>query len=323
MKLITRYIIKEHLSPFFFSLSVIMFVLVTKFIVQFIGRLFGKGLALTTIFEFVYLNLAWMMALAVPMAVLIASLMAFGRLSADNEITILKTSGINLYRIIRPALIWGAILTVLMVLYNDKVLPDFNHKARLLLNSISQKKPTLELEKGIYLKLKNFNILVEDIEVSIPQELMQRSNIIDPNYKTSPEQNADKLKNVTIFDFSSPQVQRSVVANYGYLVFDKNREQLVFTLYDGEIHEISVNDYAEYRRINFSKNTFNIPAKDHVFKRMESEQRGDREMNIAMMQAEVTAYREKIENATIRNNEEIKKFLPIPAIIDTLSLIHI
>ena len=90
MNIISRYIVKEHLGPFFFSLAVIMFVFVTKFIVQYIGRLFGKGLSAITILEFVYLNLAWMLALAVPMSVLVASLMAFGRLSADNEITILK-----------------------------------------------------------------------------------------------------------------------------------------------------------------------------------------------------------------------------------------
>ena len=315
MNLITRYIIKEHIGPFLFSLSVIMFVFVTKFIVQFIGRIFGKGLSYLTIFEFVYLNLAWMLALAVPMAVLISSLMAFGRLSSDNEITILKSSGINLYRIIRPALIWGATLTVLMVLYNDQVLPDFNHKARLLLNSISQKKPTLELEKGIYLKLKNFNVLVQDIEIPIEEELLN-SNIIDPNYPISKEAGADKLKHVTLFDFSSPQVQRTVVADHGYLLFDKEREQMIFTLYDGEIHEIGIQDYTEYRRISFTKNTFNIPAGDQVFKRMQSEQRGDREMNISMMRAEVESYHQKIRDAGVRNQEEVEKFLPSPDVID-------
>jgi len=102
MILLPKYIIKEHLGPFFFSLAVIMFVFVTKFIAQYIGRIFGKGLSILTIIEFIYLNLAWMLALAVPMSVLIAALMAFGRLSSDNEITILKTSGVSLYKIIFP-----------------------------------------------------------------------------------------------------------------------------------------------------------------------------------------------------------------------------
>ena len=83
MILLPKYIIKEHLGPFFFSLAVIMFVFVTKFIAQYIGRIFGKGLSLLTIIELIYLNLAWMLALAVPMAVLIAALMAFGRFSSE------------------------------------------------------------------------------------------------------------------------------------------------------------------------------------------------------------------------------------------------
>lgn len=152
MKILQRYIIREHLGPFFFALAVIMFVFVTKFIVQHIGRLFGKGLPVSTIFEFVYLNLAWMMALAVPMSVLIAALMAFGRFSADNEITVLKSSGINLYRIITPSLVWATILTLLMIWYNDRVLPEFNHRARILARSISQKNRRSNWKKAFILK---------------------------------------------------------------------------------------------------------------------------------------------------------------------------
>jgi lipopolysaccharide export system permease protein len=312
MKIISRYIVKEHLGPFFFSLAVIMFVFVTKFIVQYIGRLFGKGLSATTILEFVYLNLAWMLALAVPMSVLVASLMAFGRLSADNEITILKTSGINLYRIIRPALIWGTILAILMALYNDKVLPEFNHRARMLLASISQKKPTLELEEGIYLKLNTFNILVKGIEKPLGQDIIDDSNLMDPNY---PSNHADKLKNITIFDYSAPQTQRFVIADHGFLVFDREREQLVFNLFDGEIHEVNTMDYSEYRRLSFSKNVFYIPAEDQIFKRVEKMQRGDREMNIAMMWAQVENYRRQIIEADSTIETELNNFLIPPELI--------
>ena len=73
MFILAKYTIKEHIGPFIFALAVIMFVFVTKFIVQYIGRIFGKGLSFLTIIEFVYLNLAWMFALAVPMAVRIAT----------------------------------------------------------------------------------------------------------------------------------------------------------------------------------------------------------------------------------------------------------
>ncbi|MFQ5584680.1 MAG: LptF/LptG family permease, partial [Calditrichia bacterium] len=240
MTILTRYIIKEHSGPFLFSLSVIMFVFVTKFIVQYIGKIFGKGLSVSTIFEFIYLNLAWMLALAVPMAVLIATLMAFGRLSSDNEITILKSSGINLFQILRPALLASLVLTILMVIYNDRVLPDFNHRARLLFQSISRKKPTLEMQEGLYLTMGKYTILVDEIEESLESTISEKGDILAPSFGTSP---ADKLKNITIADYSSSQYIKNIVAKYGYLIFDKQREQLVFTLYDGEIHETNTLDY--------------------------------------------------------------------------------
>lgn len=308
MNLISRYIIKEHLGPFVFALAVIMFVFVTKFIAQYIGKLFGKGLAAGTILEFVYLNLAWMLALAVPMAVLVASLMAFGRLSADNEITILKTAGINLYRVLTPVLLWGSLLTIAMIWYNNSVLPEFNHRAKLLSRSIGQKKPAFQLEEGIYFRQGNINILVKRIDRPLGNEIIAKSSILDPAYPGK----VDKLKDITIFDYSTPNIQRTIVADNGYLVFDPARKQLVFNLFDGEIHEVSSTDYAEYRRIRFAKNVFYVEAGDQVFKRIEDEQRGDREMNIQMMKKEVARYQAQIQDTRAQNRLEIERYLPTP-----------
>ncbi|RMG68137.1 MAG: YjgP/YjgQ family permease [Calditrichaeota bacterium] len=318
MSILSRYIVREHLGPFFFSLAVIMFVFVTKFVVQYIGKIFGKGLAFSTIIEFIYLNLAWMLALAVPMAVLVASLMAFGRLSADNEIIALKTSGINLYRTIRPALIAASLLAVLMVIYNDRVLPDFNHKARLMFSSIARKKPTLQLEEGIYVQLDKFTILVEEVERPLSERLSSKGTIMNP---TLPPSGADKLKQVIIFDASDPSRQRAVVAKSGFMVFDRRREQLVFTLFDGEIHEMSRTDPDAYRRIEFARNVVYIPAPDMVFKRREDSWRGDREMNIAMMREQVQNYRNSIQNEMSKTLEVWQNVLPdsIPGGRKTLS----
>jgi lipopolysaccharide export system permease protein len=314
MFLLARYTIREHIGPFLFSLAVIMFVFVTKFIVQYIGKIFGKGLSIGTIIEFIYLNLAWMLALAVPMSVLVAALMAFGRLSSDNEITILKTSGISIYKIIRPALIATIFLTIFMFWFTDKVLPEYNHKARLLFSSISRKKPTLQLEEGIYMNLGKYSILVEDVERSLGKEVIDKSNIIDPDYV---DDRADRLKDITIFDRSSSDLQRTIIAATGRLVFDKVRESLVFTLYNGEIHEINTKDYSEYRRLQFTRNVFYIPAPDLVFKRDEDEWRGDREMNIKMMKTEVVKYRNSISNEMKKIRQDMTVYYPAPDSIKT------
>ena len=311
MTSISRYIIREHLPPFFFSLAVIMFVFVTKFVVQYIGKLFGKGLSTLTIFEFIYLNLAWMLALAIPMAVLIASLMAFGRLSADNEITILKTAGINLYRIISPVLLCATLLTLGMIWYNDVVLPEFNHRARKLAQSITRKNPAFTLEQGLFMREKNLNIFVEEIQRPLEENLTKNSNLVDPPYESA-QQGNDRLRNVTIFDASAPGLQRTITANYGYLNFDRQREQLVFNLFDGEIHEIDTRNYADYRRLSFQRNQFNLRADDQVFKRVERGQRGDREMPIDTMRSIVAQKQSGIVEEKALRDDLFGTFLPPP-----------
>ena len=81
MRLLNRYILKQLLTPFFFSLLVIVFILFTQFLLRAIDRFLGKGLDLPTSFEYLFLNLGWITALAVPMAVLVAALMSFGQMS--------------------------------------------------------------------------------------------------------------------------------------------------------------------------------------------------------------------------------------------------
>lgn len=137
----------------------------------------------------------------------------------------------------------------------------------------------------------------------------QNVDIVRPDYFPP---GADRLKHITIFDYSNPQMQRTVVADYGYLVFDAQREQLIFNLFDGEIHEVDAKDYTEYRRLRFNKNVFNVEASEQVFKRAESGSRGDREMTIAMMDAEVLSYRKKIAETDSSLDREIAKLVPQP-----------
>ena len=167
-----------------------------------------------------------MFALAVPMAVLVATLMSFGRLSGDNEITILKSSGVSIYRIIRPALLFAFIITVLMILFNDKVLPDYNHKARAMFSSIRKKKPTLKLEPGIFFYLGNYSFQVEKIEKTFGEEISERTNILGPEYDT--ETNPDKLVNVTIFQRVSSTKTITVIAEEGYMIYSIQKKSLVY-----------------------------------------------------------------------------------------------
>ena len=102
MNILSKYIIKEHITPFLMALSVLLFVLLANFLLKSIDKFLGKGLDLLLLIEFIFLNLAWILALAVPMSVLVATLMAFGRLSSDNEITAIRSSGIGFLQLLLP-----------------------------------------------------------------------------------------------------------------------------------------------------------------------------------------------------------------------------
>ena len=121
MSLLFRYILKEHLYPFFIALFILLFVLLTNFLLKAIDKFLGKGLSITVLIEYIILNLAWILALAVPMSVLIATLMAYGRMSSDNEITALRTCGISYLKILMPSLFFGILITFIMIWFNNNV----------------------------------------------------------------------------------------------------------------------------------------------------------------------------------------------------------
>lgn len=315
MKILNRYIIKEHFAPFLFGLSVIMFVLLMNFLVKYIDKIFGKGLTVFTIFKLIFFNLSWMLALAVPMATLIAVLMAYGRFSADNEITILKSSGISIYRIIAPSLILGMMITGVMIYFNDQILPEANHQAKNLFRSIREKKPTLQLEENILYEIGRYTFSVSHIEKPLTDEWLVVSNLLGPEYKS--EDNIDRLRDLTIFDRSNPGEDVTIVAKNGYMVFSEERKSILFTLFDGEYHLLDHQKQEEYQRSVFEKQLVVIPAEDFAFEEQTDSRRSDREMTTKMMREKVRYYEEQIN---IRNEKVVqsvnKNFATIESLLE-------
>src|SRR5690606_539869 len=96
--------------------------------------------------KFIFYNLAWMLVLAVPMGVLVSTLMSYGKLSGNNELTIVKSAGASAFRAMAPAIIGGALLFLGLYLFNDKILPETNHKAYVMQTDIKQFRPTAIIE---------------------------------------------------------------------------------------------------------------------------------------------------------------------------------
>jgi len=306
MKLITKYIIKEHISPFFFALGVIMFILLMNFLVKYIDQIFGKGLPIITIIKLILFNMGWMLALAVPMATLVAVLMAYGRFSADNEITALKSSGISILKIILPSMYLGLFLTATMVYFSDQILPETNHNASMLFRSIRQKKPTLHLEEHIFYNLDKYTFVVGHIERTLPEEWLDLSNLLGPEYYNVKQ--LDKLRDLAIFDRSSIGKDITILAKEGYMIYSKKYKALIFTLFNGEYHELDTKNMEDYQRSLFQKQVVYIPAKEFDFEEKKSDYRSDREMNIKMMQERIDDFRFQVARQKDKVAKNITSF---------------
>ena len=272
MRLLNRYVQKELFSPFIFSLLIIIFVLFTNFFLRALDRFLGKGLDFFTILEYLVLNLAWIVSLAVPMAILIATLMSFGRMSEDNEITAMRASGISSLTIIRPAVFFGILVGTALVLFNNFIQPDMNFRARLLSGDIYRKRPDMIIEPGHFIdNLPGYSMIIRG----------KKDNV---------------MEDVRIFSKENKGSQTSIHSKTGTLT--SIDDAIVLNLFDGEIHELDLTKYEHYRRIKFEKHVITLPANDLLLSRRDSSNRTAREMTVPMMLAKKKTYIDRI--ATVK-----------------------
>jgi len=163
--IIIRYILRNHLVPFLFSTFTLIAVFLLQYLVKMADSIVGKGLSTWVILQLITYSLAWMIVLIVPMSVLVATLMAFGAMSQNNEVSILKATGVSLYRMMLPPLIGSAFIALLLIYFNNNIYPNANHAARLLLEDISRKRPTLSLVPGVFSQeVPEYSILAREID---------------------------------------------------------------------------------------------------------------------------------------------------------------
>lgn len=257
------YILRAHFLPFIFSVITLFGILLLQFLMKFADRLVGKGLDTWLIIQLIVLNLSWMLVLVVPMAVLGATLMAFGSLSQNNEITVLKSSGVSIYRMIAAPLLVSIVIAFLLFLFNDKLLPDANHQARILMSDISHKKPTLSLVPGFFSQeVSNYAILVRSIN-----------------------ENTNELSQVTIYDYTNPGKINVVTAKQGKIFFSSDQKNLIMDLQSGEIHESDVQNTGLYRKLIFEKHRIVMDGSQFSFHQSQGGLRGERELGVDTMKA--------------------------------------
>jgi len=280
-KIISKYITKEFLTPFILSNIVILFILLINFFIKKLDRFLGKGLDTFTVLEYIFYNLGWILALSVPMSVLISTIMTFGRFSSDNETTALKALGFSFNDLLRPMILISVLLTISMMYYNNFILPEMNHKARLLSVDISRKRPDLKFEPGYFINdIPNYTFYIE-------------------------KKDGDFFENITIYQTLNRKNEKIIVAQKGQISSIPNG--ILLNLENGTIQE-KLNE-TDIHEIYFNTYQVSVPIDNLNLKRRDSKIRGDRELNYLMINEKIKSNNDKISTIKSRVKSRIKKEL--------------
>lgn len=158
-------LIKKHVGPFLLCFFTMMFILLMQFLILHVDKLVGKGLPIGVVIELILNNLAYMVVLALPISVLLSTLIAFGKFSEWNELTAIRAAGINPIKLITPILLLGIIMFLFTGYFSNDILPESNHKARSLFIDIRTQKPAFDLQPStFYDNIEGFTFLIKEID---------------------------------------------------------------------------------------------------------------------------------------------------------------
>ena len=236
MKTLDKLVLKAFLAPFFGTFFTMLFVLLMQSVWKYIDDLIGKGLEWTVIVELAFYSIPTLVPLALPLALLLSSLMTFGKLGENYELTALKSSGISLYKIMQPLFVTVSIIAIAAFFFSNHVIPYSNMKFKTLLYDIMNKKLALNMREGVF-----FN----DIE----------GYSIKVNHKN---EDGKTLEDLLIYDHSEKMGNTKVIkAKSGEMYTSTNDRYLYLELFDGFSYE-EVEPKNPKKRINlpFARSSF-------------------------------------------------------------------
>jgi len=279
VKIINRYVLKEHVGPFVFALSALTSLLLLQYIARKFGDLVGRGLSWQVITEFMLLSIPFTVAMTLPMAVLVAVLHAFSRLASENEITALKAGGISTRSLMRPALVASVFLAMFMLWFNDQVLPRSNHELATLQIAILRTKPSFALKEQVINGIKE-------------GQLYLRAGYID-------REQSGRLRDVTIYDVSDATRRRTIFGDSGFLAFAPNKRDIILHLYHGWMMSSPTSQPEQLNRIYFSQNELKVRDVANSFQSIDADtaSKGEREMSVCEMQKEYELANAAVQHA--------------------------
>lgn len=255
VKRLYTFVLQRFLPVFAMTFFITLFIVMMQFLWRYIDDLVGKGLSVDIIGELFFYASLTMVPTALPLAVLLASLMTFGNLGEKLELTAMKAAGISLFKIMRPLIILIVLIATGAFFFQNDVLPVAQTKMWTLMFSIRQKTPEVEIpERTFYGDLPGMNLYV--------------------NHK---DRKTGRLDDLIIYDTSRGMDKvRIILADSGRIAFTEDKSKLRIDLYQGELYEDFKDNiagrqgtgYLPFRRESFAMKTAYL-AFDANFNRMD------------------------------------------------------
>lgn len=290
MKVLTRYLLKAHVGPLVFAFVALTGVILINTLARSLADLAGKGLPARIFFEFFLLSLPANIALTLPMSVLVAVLFVFSQMAAENEITALRASGVDLRRMVMPLLLVAGVIAGGMVWFNNEVLPAANYRWRLLMTDVGQTSPLLALQPQIINSVSTGD--------GAQHYYIQASEI---------DQAANRLFDVAIYDVSNPSRTRTIYADSGRMIISQDGQDFMLTLFDGTMRELQGSEPESFQRMEFQQQILRMAGVRQTLERTaESGRRTDRDMPASMMRDTIAALRTQV--AMLEENRHV----PLP-----------
>ena len=215
MKRLHLYIIKRFIGPLIVTLFISLFVLLMQFLWVYLDDLVGKGLEMSIIGEFLIYTLAMLMPMALPLSMLLASIMTFGDMGENNELLAMKAAGISLFRIMKPVIVVSILLSFGAFQFSNRVIPVSYKKLIALMASIRQMRPEIVVKEGV------FSNDIDNFSIKVGRKAKDGSMLYD----------------IMIYNHQHDLGNEEVtVADSGTMKITTDKRFMILNLYSGETH---------------------------------------------------------------------------------------
>lgn len=214
IKKLDKLILKAFVGPFIVTFFVTLFVFVMQILWKYIDDLVGKGLDFLTLTKFLIYASATLVTLALPIAILLSSIMTFGKLGENFELVAIKSSGISLLRFMRPLFFVAVVLCFITFLFANYIIPVANLKFAVIYNDIYRKSPAFDLKDGVFYNgFRGYSM------------------------KIAKKESDSVLNNILIYEQSSGPQDNTVISEKGIMKISPDKKFLEFKLNNGYRYE--------------------------------------------------------------------------------------